>query len=123
MNKNALRSIGAGVAGALVGIILSIGTDTLLRAAGIVPALGQSAFLLAAAYRTVYGVGAVYITARLAPTRPMMHAMVLGSLGLATNAVGAVVTWNSVPYFGPTGIPSRSSRLRLHLPGLVPSFA
>jgi hypothetical protein len=100
MNKNALRSIGAVVAGTLVGIILSIGTDTLLRAAGVVPALGQSVFLLAAAYRSVYGVPAAYVTARLAPTRPMLHALVLGSLGLAANTVGAVVTWNSVPYFG-----------------------
>jgi hypothetical protein len=75
MNKNALRSIGAVVAGALLGIILSIGTDALLRAAEIV-ALGQSVSLLAAAYRTVYGVGVAYITARLAPTRPKLGALV-----------------------------------------------
>ena len=109
MNKNTLRSIGAVAAGALVGIILSIGTDTMLRVAQIFPALGRpmsnSLFLLATAYRTVYGVAAAYITARLAPSRPMLHALVLGSLGLAASTVGAVVTWNSVPSLGPHWYP------------------
>jgi hypothetical protein len=109
MNKNTLRSIGAVVVGALVGIILSIGTDTVLRVAQIFPAFGQpmsnSLFLLATAYRTVYGVMAAYITSRLAPARPMLHALVLGSLGLAASTVGAVVTWNSVPSLGPHWYP------------------
>ena len=60
MNKNTLRSVGAVVAGALAGIVLSLGTDALLRAIGAFPALGQpmsgSYFLLATTYRTVYGV-------------------------------------------------------------------
>jgi len=71
--------------------------------ARIFPALGQpsnSLFLLATAYRTVCGVAGAYITPRLAPTRPMLHAVVLGSLGLAASTVGAVVTWNSVPSLG-----------------------
>jgi hypothetical protein len=109
MNKRTLRSVGAVVAGALVGIILSIGTDTLLRAAGTFPALGQpmsnSLFLIATAYRTIYGIAGAYFTARLAPGRPMFHALVLGSLGLIASTVGAVVTWNSVPSLGPHWYP------------------
>jgi hypothetical protein len=109
MNKRTLRSVGAVLAGALVGIILSIGTDTLLRAAGTFPALGQpmsnSLFLIATAYRTIYGIAGAYITARLAPARPMFHALVLGSLGLIANTVGAVATWNSVPSLGPHWYP------------------
>ena len=109
MNKRTLRSVGAVVAGALVGIILSIGTDMLLRAAGTFPALGQpmsnSLFLIATAYRTIYGIAGAYITARLAPARPMFHALVLGSLGLIASTVGAVVTWNSVPSLGPHWYP------------------
>jgi hypothetical protein len=109
MNKNILRSIGAVVAGALAGIILSIGTDMLLRAVGVFPALGQPMsnllFLLATAYRTVYGVLGAYITARLAPTKPLLHALVLGSLGLVVSTVGAVATWNSVPSLGPHWYP------------------
>jgi hypothetical protein len=109
MNKRTLRSVGAVLAGALVGIILSIGTDTLLRAAGTFPALGQpmsnSLFLIATAYRTIYGIAGAYITARLAPARPMFHALVLGSLGLIASTVGAVATWNSVPSLGPHWYP------------------
>jgi hypothetical protein len=103
------RSIGAVVAGALTGIALSIGSDAVLRATGVFPALGQhmsdALFLLATTYRTVYGVAGSYITARLAPDRPMGHALVLGAIGLAVSIVGAVATWNKVPSLGPHWYP------------------
>jgi hypothetical protein len=62
------RSLGALFAGALAGIVLSIGTDMLLRAAGVLPALGKPMgdrrFLLATAYRTIYGIAGSYLAAR-----------------------------------------------------------
>jgi hypothetical protein len=103
------RSIGAVLAGAIAGIVLSIGTDMVLRAAGILPPLGQRVadplLLVATAYRTVYGVAGSYIAARLAPDRPMLHALVLGAIGLAANLAGTVVTWNKGPAFGPHWYP------------------
>jgi hypothetical protein len=109
MNRGTLGSIGAVIAGALTGVVLSIGTDIMLRAIGIFPALGRamsdSHFVLATAYRTIYGVIGGYVTARLAPTRPMLHALVLGSLGFVASIVGAVATWNSVPSLGPHWYP------------------
>ncbi len=109
MNKNSVRSVGAVLAGALIGILLSIGTDAALHAAGIFPPPGQrmsgALFLLATVYRNIYGVAGSYITARLAPSRPMTHAIVLGVLGLVANIVGTVVTWNKVPEFGPHWYP------------------
>ncbi|SRR5712691_9252255 len=109
MNKNTLRSIGAVLAGALTGILLSVGTDAVLHAAGIFPPSGQrmsdGLFLLATVYRNIYGVAGSYITARLAPSRPMMHAIVLGVLGLVANIVGTVGTWNKGPEFGPHWYP------------------
>jgi len=97
------------VAGALAGIILSIGTDMVLRAAGIFTPLGQpmadSLLLLATVYRTVYGILGSYITARLAPYRPMAHALVGGLVGLVVSIVGAAVTWNKGPAFGPHWYP------------------
>lgn len=103
------RSIGALLAGFLAVVILSLGTDTLLHAAGIFPSLGQrmadALLLLATAYRTVYGVAGSYITARLAPDRPMQHALVGGVIGLALSIVGAFATWNRVPTFGPHWYP------------------
>jgi len=81
-----LKSIGAVLAGILVGAILSLGTDVVLHAARVFPPWNQPAsnalLLLATAYRTVYSVAGSYVTARLAPNRPMLHALVLGSWAL-----------------------------------------
>ena len=70
-----LRTVGAIFAGFVVVVILSIGTDAILHALKIYPTLGQGMsdqlFLLATAYRTLYAVIGSYITARLAPDRPM----------------------------------------------------
>ncbi|HTT17675.1 MAG TPA: hypothetical protein VMG82_01940 [Candidatus Sulfotelmatobacter sp.] len=93
------RSILALVAGMLTAIILSLGTDLGLHAVGLTPPLGQPMsdpwLMLAAAYRTIYGVIASYIVARLAPNRPMQHALIAGFIGLVVSIAGAVATWNS----------------------------
>ena len=103
------RSIGALLAGFLFVVVLSLGTDMVLHATGVFPPLGQSMsdalFLLATAYRTVYGVVGSYITARLAPDRPMQHALAGGIVGLALSIAGAVATWNRGPAFGPHWYP------------------
>ena len=105
------RSVGAVLAGMLVGIILTIGTDVVLHAVGVFPPWGQSmvgfdgALLLATIYRTIYGVVASYIIARLAPDRHMLHALVGGVAGLAVSILGAAATWNKGPAFGPHWYP------------------
>jgi hypothetical protein len=92
------RSVLAVLAGIAVGAALSIGTDSLMRAAGIFPKLGQQMsdglFGLATAYRIVYGILGSYVIARLAPNRPMQHALIGGVLGLVVSIIGAVATWN-----------------------------
>jgi hypothetical protein len=106
---NILKSIGAVLAGAVAGVVLSIGTDAALRAAGIFTPLGlpmsDALLLLATLYRTIYGVLGSYVTARLAPHRPMLHALILGAIGLAASIAGAVVAWNRVAEFGPHWYP------------------
>ena len=92
------RSVGALLAGFVVVLVLSLGTDLALHAAGIFPPLGQrmsdALFILATAYRTVYAVAGSYVTARLAPDRPMGHALVGGLIGVALSTLGAALTWN-----------------------------
>jgi uncharacterized membrane protein len=92
------RSAMAILLGILVVVVLSIATDAVLHAAAIFPKLGQpmsdNLFLLATAYRTVYGVLGGYVTARLAPNRPMRHALLLGLIGVVLATIGAVATWN-----------------------------
>ena len=96
--KNVGRSIWAVVAGFLAVVILSIGTDASLHAAGIFPELGQrmsdGLFVLATIYRTIYGVVGSYITARLAPYKPMKHALIGGAIGMVLATIGALATWN-----------------------------
>ena len=92
------RSVWAIVAGFLVVVILSIATDMVLHMFGIYPALGQrmsdKLFVWATIYRTLYATFGSYITARLAPNRPMKHAMIGAVIGMVIGTVGAVATWN-----------------------------
>ena len=109
--RRAGRSIGAVLAGMIVGIVVTLVTDVVLHVIHVFPPWGASmvgfegALLLATGYRTVYGVLSSYIIARLAPDRPMLHALVGGAVGLAVSIVGAAVTWNKGPAFGPHWYP------------------
>ena len=103
------RSAYALLAGFVVVVILSLGTDVVLHATGVFPPWGEpmsdSRFLLATLYRIVYTVFGSYLTARLAPHRPMKHALVGGFIGLVLATVGAAATWNQGPEFGPHWYP------------------
>src|SRR5258705_12658276 len=88
------RSLIALAAGLLAGVILSLGTDQILHALKIYPPWGQpmsdGLFPLATAYRVVYTILGSYIAARLAPDRPMWHAMGVGVVVLVVRIAGAV---------------------------------
>jgi hypothetical protein len=103
------RSVAAVIAGIVTGVVLSIGSDLAMHALGFLPPLGERAtdgsLAVATIYRTIYGVLGAYVTARLAPYRPMLHAMVLGSLGLLVTIAGAAATWDKGPAFGPHWYP------------------
>ena len=109
MSTNTGKSIGALLAGFFTVVVLSIGTDAVLHAAGIFPPLGEPAsnslLMLATFYRTVYSIAGAYLTARLAPDRPMSHALWLGGIGLMLSIAGAAATWNRGPAFAPHWYP------------------
>ena len=92
------RSVWAIVAGFLAVVVLSNGTDILLNKLGIVPPLGQwksdTLFAWATIYRTVDGIIGSYVTARLAPSRPLWHAMIGAFIGMILGAAVAAATWN-----------------------------
>jgi hypothetical protein len=106
MDKNIFKSILALLAGFVVVVILSLGTDIVLHKLHVFPPWGESmvgydrALLLATIYRTVFGVIGSYITARLAPNRPMGHALIGGAIGVVLSIAGAAATWNKGPAFG-----------------------
>jgi hypothetical protein len=96
-----LRRIGAVFAGLVAIFILSTATDVALHAAGVFPPWDQRMadrlFALALAYRVVYGVACSYLVARLAPDRPLQHALAFGAVGVALSIAGAVAMWDAGP--------------------------
>ena len=67
--------------------------------------MSDGLFVLAAAYRLLFTVLGGYMTAGLAPRRPMTHVVILGTIGALAATGGAVATWNAGPEFGPRWYP------------------
>lgn len=92
------RSILALFVGFVSVVVLSLGTDLGLYAVGLWPSLGQPMsgrlLLFATVYRTIYSVLGAYIIARLAPYRPLEHALIGGAIGTVVSIAGAAATWN-----------------------------
>jgi hypothetical protein len=111
------RSIVAVLAGFIAVVVLSIGTDVLLHAVGVYPPMDQPKMfttpllLIATVYRLAYAILGGYLTARLAPNRPVGHALALGVVGLVVSVAGAIVMWGVSPAWYPlalvvTAVPS-----------------
>jgi hypothetical protein len=92
------KSIWAVVAGVLITLVVTTIVDMVLHATGVYPPMDEpltdALALLATSYRVVISVGAAWLTAWLAPDRPMTHAMALGYVGVILGLVGVVATWN-----------------------------
>jgi hypothetical protein len=94
-----LRSVLAVLAAIVFIVAVSTGTDLAL-AKTLVPTMNSvhappSTLALALAYRTLYGVAGGWITARLAPSRPITHAVILGVIGTIASLAGLVVEWSA----------------------------
>ena len=91
-----MKSAWSVIAGVLFIIIVTTLVDLVLHAIGTYPPAGQplddKLSLLATSYRIVIGIAGGWLTARLAPTRPMKHAMILGVVGTALGGLGVVAT-------------------------------
>ena len=98
MNKNIWKSIWAVVAGVLTIIIVTTIVDLVLHLVHVYPPMNQpltdALALLASSYRLAISIAGAYLTAKLAPDRPMRHALILGGVGVILGLVGLIVTWN-----------------------------
>ena len=99
MNLNTLRGIGAVLAGMIIIVALSTGTDLALESFGVFPRPDQGQFIawmlaVALGYRSVYAVVGGYLTAVLAPNRPLRHAVILGAVGVVLTILGSIAMWN-----------------------------
>ena len=103
------RRIGAVAAGLVVIFAVTTATDGVMHATGVfppvdAPPMSSALFLLALAYRFVFDVAGCALTARLAPDRPMRHALVLGGIGTLLSVAGALAMWNAGPHWYPIAL-------------------
>ena len=117
MKKSLGKSIWSVLAGVIGIILLTTLVDIILHIAKVYPPLPDdhtpvtpltdALALLASSYRLVIGIGGGYLTARLAPNRPLWHAMILGFVGVALGVAGVVATWNLGlgPHWYPVSLP------------------
>jgi hypothetical protein len=98
-----LRSIAAVAIGFVFIGALAVGADMVLKSVlpGAFDAAGRvdevPVLLLIMGYVGLFAVTGCYLAARLAPGRPMLHALVLGALGLVFNVAGTVAMWHTAP--------------------------
>jgi hypothetical protein len=90
-----LRSILAVVAGFVLIGLLGFVMDTLLQQAGVFPETGIVKFedwqsALALSYHLLFTLAGAYLTAWLAPDRPVAHAIALGIAGILFSILGLI---------------------------------
>lgn len=108
MNKQNLQSIKAIAAGFVFVVIFSLITDFVLEATGLMKQpfdLNSDGFIVfVILYRSLYGTTGSYLTARLAPVKPMKHSMAGGLIGFALSVAGAITMWNKPPHWYPIAL-------------------
>jgi len=104
-----MKSFLAVLAGLAFTVLLTTGIDMIMYSSGVFTQQGSEMtaahWLVATGYRVLAAIGGCWIAARLAPSQPMKHALVLGGLGALIALVGCVLTWNRGPDFGPHWYP------------------
>ena len=108
---NIAKSIGAVLAGLIFIVISHTAVDKLLEGLGIFPSPDEGLHVtwmlaLALTYRVLLSIAGCYITARLAPSRPMVHALVLGVIGVLGSSAGiqVAVSQNLSPVWYPVSL-------------------
>ncbi len=93
---NVLKSIGAVLAGLVFIFVTHNAVDLILESVRIFTPPTQRfdttwMVITATVYRTILSIAGCFVTGILAPSRPMLHALILGFIGLALSTAAAVV--------------------------------
>jgi len=101
------RSIGAVFAGVIFIIVATTLVDVVLHLTGVFPPIGEMLddrlALIATSYRVIISVAGARLTAKLAPGKPMKHALILGLVGTVLGLAG--VAANAYKPMGPAWFP------------------
>jgi hypothetical protein len=94
MSKNIFQSVGVILLAFVINALLALVTDFLLESIGVLPNPQKGLFetwaiLLVLFYRGVYTIGAGFLVAKLAPNKPTLHAIILGTIGAAIALIAA----------------------------------
>ena len=105
------RSALAVIAGLAANVVLAMAADQVAYGTGLFPkppavTYETVPYVVATAYRAVFGVAGAWLTARLAPSQPMRHALTLGGIGILLSSAGAVasVTMDLGPLWYPLAL-------------------
>ena len=100
-----MKSFLAVLAGLAFTVVVAVVLDLVMHATGVygteISDMTTSDYLVALSYRLLSAIGAGWITARLAPSRPMYYAVLLGAIGTAIALVGLIFAWAMSPALGP----------------------
>jgi hypothetical protein len=103
-----LRHVAAVLAGLATNFILGPAIDAVMHATHTFPPAGKpmsnGLFALAFGYRAVIGVLGAYLTARLAPSRPLRDAMILGAVGIVLAVAGTIAMRGQGPLWYPLAL-------------------
>lgn len=100
MKKIALKNIGAVLAGFLLTLILTRGTDILLENTGVFPTVEEQQKygfnilwmnIVAILYRIIFTMFGGYLTAKLSASKPMRNVNILGIIGTIIAIIGNIV--------------------------------
>jgi len=104
-----MKNFLAVIAGLAFVVILSMGLDAVMHRSGIFPAeptgMSTGDWVLALSYRLVIAIGGGWITAKLAQSRAVFLAVVLGIIGTVVGLAGLAAAWMMRPNLGPLWYP------------------
>lgn len=108
MKRNLLKSTWAVLAGFIFVVVVSIVTDIILTKTGLMKQpfhLNTTSFIaFVVLYRCLYGITGSYLTAKLAPGKPMKHAIIGGIVGLIIATIGTIAMWDKSPHWYPLAL-------------------
>ena len=108
--SSTLKSIVSVIAGFLIVVVLSMGTDWILETLYIFPPVSDQGLFVtwmlafALLYRTIFTVLGGYVTARLAPNMPMRHVIILAIFGTMGGIAGIFTGWDLSAHWYPIAL-------------------
>ena len=91
------KSILAVIVGLIFIVVTHTATDKILEAIGVLPKgnlyVGTGLIVFVIGYRAVFSLIGCFLTARLAPSKPMTHALILGVIGVIGSLAGVLANY------------------------------